>query len=79
MILKLKGKSLLVAILKLTWNAYLYMIWRQRNKRYFSASFLTEDVVLVQIKEVVQTHLGGKLINRASLLMLHSVLLKLKV
>ncbi|MBA0553343.1 hypothetical protein Golob_012531, partial [Gossypium lobatum] len=47
-ILKLKGKSLLVAKLKLAWSAYLYVIWRQRNKRYFGASFLTEDAVLVQ-------------------------------
>ncbi|MBA0556724.1 hypothetical protein Golob_026802, partial [Gossypium lobatum] len=45
-ILKLKGKSLLVAILKLAWSAYLYVIWRQMNKRYFGVSFLTEDVVL---------------------------------
>ncbi|KAG4159429.1 hypothetical protein ERO13_D02G174150v2, partial [Gossypium hirsutum] len=62
-ILKLKGKPLLVVILKLAWNAYLYMIWRQRNKRYFGVSFLTEDVVLVQIKEIVRARLGGRPIN----------------
>ncbi|KAA3470334.1 DNA ligase [Gossypium australe] len=66
-ILKLKGKSLLVAILKLAWSAYLYVIWRQRNKRYFGASFLTEDVVLVQIKEIVGARLGGIPINRIDL------------
>ncbi|KHG10541.1 DNA ligase [Gossypium arboreum] len=65
-ILKLKGKSLLVAILKLAWSAYLYVIWRQRNKRYFGVSFLTEDVVLVQIKEIVQARLGERSINRTS-------------
>ncbi|MBA0556723.1 hypothetical protein Golob_026802, partial [Gossypium lobatum] len=39
------------------------MIWRQRNKRYFGVSFLTEDVVLVQIKEIVRARLGGRPIN----------------
>ncbi|MBA0551315.1 hypothetical protein Golob_022205, partial [Gossypium lobatum] len=63
-ILKLKGKSLLVAILKLACSAYLYVICRQRNKRYFGASFLTEDAVLVQTKEIVRAHLGGRPINR---------------
>ncbi|MBA0796167.1 hypothetical protein Gohar_006961, partial [Gossypium harknessii] len=66
-ILKLKGKSLLVAILKLAWSAYLYVIWRQRNKRYFGAPFLTKDVVLMQIKEIVRAHFGGIPINRIDL------------
>ncbi|MBA0576484.1 hypothetical protein Golob_025051, partial [Gossypium lobatum] len=64
-ILKLKGKSLLIAILKLAWNAYLCVIWRQRNKRYFGASFLTEGAIMVHIKELVQARLRGSLINRA--------------
>ncbi|KAG4133055.1 hypothetical protein ERO13_D08G071266v2, partial [Gossypium hirsutum] len=65
-ILKLKGKSLLVVILKLAWSAYLYVVWRQRNKKYFGASLLTEDTILVQIKEIVRVHLGGSLINRTN-------------
>ncbi|KAK5825563.1 hypothetical protein PVK06_020415 [Gossypium arboreum] len=52
-ILKLKGRSLLFAILKLAWNAYLCVIWRQRNKRYLGASFLTDDATMVHIKELV--------------------------
>ncbi|KAK5772960.1 hypothetical protein PVK06_049262 [Gossypium arboreum] len=63
-ILKLKGKSLLVAILKLVWSAYLYVIWRQRINMYFGSSFWTEDAVLVQIKEIVRARLGGRPINR---------------
>ncbi|KAA3483104.1 DNA ligase [Gossypium australe] len=60
-------KSLLGAILKLAWSAYLYVIWKQRNKRHFGASFLIEDAILVQIKEIVRARLGGRPINRTDL------------
>ncbi|KAB1995715.1 hypothetical protein ES319_D13G179300v1 [Gossypium barbadense] len=66
-ILRLKGKSLLVVIFKLVWSAYLYGIWRQRNKKYFGASFLTEDAILIQIKEIVWARLGGRPINGTNL------------
>ncbi|MBA0749510.1 hypothetical protein Gogos_003427 [Gossypium gossypioides] len=32
---RLKGKTSIMLIMKLAWNAFIYMIWRERNKRHF--------------------------------------------
>ncbi|XP_039056449.1 uncharacterized protein LOC120199441 [Hibiscus syriacus] len=37
---QLKGRSLLSALLRLAWNYYITMIWRERNNRHFEGSRL---------------------------------------
>ena len=32
---RIKGKVLITKILKIGWNAYIYCIWKERNKRVF--------------------------------------------
>ncbi|KAL4363570.1 hypothetical protein GQ457_04G002800 [Hibiscus cannabinus] len=43
----LKDKSLLTVILKLTWNAFIYFMWKEKNARVFCnvASHIS-DIVL---------------------------------
>ncbi|KAL4320158.1 hypothetical protein GQ457_18G025600 [Hibiscus cannabinus] len=60
----LKGKSLLVVILRLTWNAFIYFVWKERNVKVFCnvASHIL-DIVL-RIRDIVQAQLGGRVISR---------------
>ncbi|KAE8687059.1 putative serine/threonine-protein kinase [Hibiscus syriacus] len=34
-----KGKSLLIVILKISWNAFIYFLWQERNQRLFQGRF----------------------------------------
>ncbi|XP_039068831.1 uncharacterized protein LOC120215147 [Hibiscus syriacus] len=43
LLLNLKGKSLLVHILKLAWSGFIYFIWEERNHRLFRASLHSLD------------------------------------
>ncbi|KAK5820339.1 hypothetical protein PVK06_025386 [Gossypium arboreum] len=38
---RLKGKSLLTLILKLAWNAFVHLIWAERNRRQFTSQQIT--------------------------------------
>ncbi|KAL4351222.1 hypothetical protein GQ457_06G018440 [Hibiscus cannabinus] len=63
LVTRLNGKSLLVIVLKLAWNAFIYMVWRQMNARVFHGVDLTVDQVVVSIKDIVATRLKGKNVN----------------
>ena len=41
----LKGKSLLAIILKLAWNAFIYDVWVERNKKVFGKQSGTSAVL----------------------------------
>ncbi|KAL4271381.1 hypothetical protein GQ457_13G008320 [Hibiscus cannabinus] len=51
---KLKGKSLLVFVLKLGWSSFVYHVWEERNRRKFRS--LSRDVgsLLDSIRESIQ-------------------------
>ncbi|KAL4367885.1 hypothetical protein GQ457_05G033910 [Hibiscus cannabinus] len=51
----LKGKSLLVVILRLAWCAFIYLVWRERNHRLFRHTCKSGQDILQAIIEVVQT------------------------
>ncbi|XP_039017456.1 uncharacterized protein LOC120148388 [Hibiscus syriacus] len=59
-----KGKSLLIAILKISWNAFIYFFWQERNQRLFQGRFRSADVILKEIVDVVAIRLRDRSINR---------------
>ncbi|XP_039049215.1 uncharacterized protein LOC120190158 [Hibiscus syriacus] len=61
----LKGKPLIVKVLKLAWTSNIYYTWKERNNRLFGSSFRSVEAVLQDIKERVRIQLAGKPINRA--------------
>ncbi|XP_039069262.1 uncharacterized protein LOC120215754 [Hibiscus syriacus] len=60
-----KGKSLLITILKISWIAYIYTLWEERNHRIFKSRYRSSDELLKVIIEAVRIQLKGKNINRA--------------
>ncbi|XVE94636.1 hypothetical protein REPUB_Repub02eG0026000 [Reevesia pubescens] len=50
---KLKGKSLITLILKLAWHAHLYLVWKERNSKFFGGKCSTPVQVVAQIKNLV--------------------------
>ncbi|XP_039049550.1 uncharacterized protein LOC120190561 [Hibiscus syriacus] len=59
-----KRKSLLTSLMKISSNALIYTIWKERNKRIFQGQASTIDVMFKAIKETVGFHLRGRPINR---------------
>ncbi|XP_038991896.1 uncharacterized protein LOC120115199 [Hibiscus syriacus] len=59
-----KGKSLLTTILKISWNAFIYYLWQERNQRIFQARFRDVVVILKDIIDTVGIRLRDKVINR---------------
>ncbi|XP_039044681.1 uncharacterized protein LOC120184240 [Hibiscus syriacus] len=57
LLLNLKGKSLLVLILKLAWTGFIYYIWEERNHRQFRGSHRSVGTVVSSIKESVRIKL----------------------
>ncbi|KAH1121811.1 hypothetical protein J1N35_004971 [Gossypium stocksii] len=55
----LKGKSLIVCILKLAWTAFIHIIWFERNGRLSGKPSNLVEVLLARI-QVVRTRLNGK-------------------
>ena len=58
MVKKLKGKALITTILKVSWNACIYYVWKERNNRLFSQKEETTEQILKHIKEVVKIRLA---------------------
>ncbi|KAL4376859.1 hypothetical protein GQ457_02G021390 [Hibiscus cannabinus] len=63
LVTRLKGKSLLLIILKLARNAILDMVWRQKNAGVFHRVTLTVDQVVVPIKDIIAIILKRKNVN----------------
>ncbi|XP_039066533.1 uncharacterized protein LOC120212215 [Hibiscus syriacus] len=51
--LLLKGKSLIVRMLKLAWTSHVYSIWKERNSRLFRSIAISKEEVLEDIKEAI--------------------------
>ncbi|OMO85318.1 Geminivirus AR1/BR1 coat protein [Corchorus capsularis] len=58
-ITKLKGKSLLSLVLKLAWNAFCYVIWRERNSRIFQQKMSIMEQSFILIADSIRTRLLG--------------------
>ncbi|KAL4289532.1 hypothetical protein GQ457_14G001790 [Hibiscus cannabinus] len=63
---RLKGRSLLTVILQLSWNTFIYVIWKERNLRIFQRKFSHEDSLIHSIKDIVSIRLRGKPVSRVS-------------
>ncbi|XP_038995732.1 uncharacterized protein LOC120120047 [Hibiscus syriacus] len=53
-----KGKSLLSCILKMSWNAFNYTIWEERNRRIFKGICRAEADIIKTIKEMFAAIFG---------------------
>ncbi|KAL4385009.1 hypothetical protein GQ457_15G029520 [Hibiscus cannabinus] len=51
----LKGRSLLVHILKLAWGVFVYFIWEERNHRLYRGEYRSDTFILNCIGDVVNT------------------------
>ncbi|KAL4346830.1 hypothetical protein GQ457_17G001320 [Hibiscus cannabinus] len=56
----MKGKSLLALLLRLTWNAYFYFVWKERNCRIFQSVSRYFSSIVLDSKGVVQLRLHGR-------------------
>ena len=56
---KLKGKALITMVLKVGWSAFIYEIWRERNRRIFKQKEENTEHILEHIKTTVRYRLGG--------------------
>ena len=54
-----KGKNLKAIILKIAWNAAIYFIWTERNRRIYQDKERTRMQVMEMIKEVIRIQLIG--------------------
>ncbi|KAL4347898.1 hypothetical protein GQ457_17G004710 [Hibiscus cannabinus] len=59
----LRGKSLIVLVLRLAWSAYIYFVWNERNCRIFQHTVGHISGIMSSIREVVHSRLSGKFIN----------------
>ncbi|XP_039064463.1 uncharacterized protein LOC120209551 [Hibiscus syriacus] len=57
LLLNLKGKSLMVHILKLAWTGFIYCIWEEQNRRHFRGVHCSVDTVVGSVKESVRIKL----------------------
>ncbi|XP_039002231.1 uncharacterized protein LOC120128656 [Hibiscus syriacus] len=53
----LKGKSLLVHILKLAWTGFVYFLWEERNRKHFRGVIRSADTIVNNIRESVRIKL----------------------
>ena len=56
---RIKGKALITKILQIGWNAYIYCIWKERNRRVFVQIEESAEQILEQIKISVRFKLSG--------------------
>ncbi|CAL5327716.1 unnamed protein product [Camellia sinensis] len=51
---QIRGKSLGSVISRLAFNCTVYQLWMTRNNRFFNGEFLSDEVVIKQIIDMVQ-------------------------
>ncbi|KAL4367392.1 hypothetical protein GQ457_05G034820 [Hibiscus cannabinus] len=56
----LKGKSLIVVILKIAWNAHIYHVWQERNHRQFRGVNRSIDDTVRCIVDSVRFRIHGR-------------------
>ncbi|KAL4295578.1 hypothetical protein GQ457_12G032730 [Hibiscus cannabinus] len=52
--------------LTISWNTFIYVIWKERNLRIFQRKFSHEDSLIHSIKDIVSIRLRGKPVSRVS-------------
>ncbi|KAE8655850.1 Cinnamyl alcohol dehydrogenase 6 [Hibiscus syriacus] len=67
MALNLKGK-VLTTILKISWNAFIYYLWHERNQRIFRGRFRAVDAILKDVIDTVGIRLRDKAINKLDII-----------
>ena len=56
---KLKGKSLITLIMRCAWSAFIYAIWKERNRRMYADMEETHMQVLDHIKQRIKIKFAG--------------------
>ncbi|KAE8708956.1 hypothetical protein F3Y22_tig00110332pilonHSYRG00622 [Hibiscus syriacus] len=60
----LKGKSLLVHLLKLAWTGFIYYIWEERNHMIFRGVARSIDTIVSRVKDAMRIKLYRSHMNR---------------
>ncbi|KAL4351771.1 hypothetical protein GQ457_06G036510 [Hibiscus cannabinus] len=60
----LRGKSLLVFILKIAWNAHLYAIWEERNCMLFRNTSRRVNDIIGSIMDTIRIKMHCKVFDR---------------
>ena len=55
----IKGKALISIVLRIVWKAFIYFVWRERNRRLHNGLAENPEQLLDRIKEVVRIKLAG--------------------
>ncbi|XP_038993013.1 uncharacterized protein LOC120116661 [Hibiscus syriacus] len=58
-----KGKSMLTLILKLSFNATIYLLWEERNKRMFQGRSKNAQELFHDIRDIIGLHLSNRKFN----------------
>ena len=56
---RIKGKALISIVLRIAWKAFIYFVWRVRNRRLHNDLAENPEQLLDRIKEVVRIKLTG--------------------
>ena len=56
---RIKGKVLISIVLKIAWRAFIYFVWRKRNRRLHNELAETPLQLLERVKDVVRIKLAG--------------------
>ncbi|KAE8697492.1 hypothetical protein F3Y22_tig00110621pilonHSYRG00363 [Hibiscus syriacus] len=64
LLLNLKGKSLMVQVLKLAWSGFIYFIWEERNHRLFRVLAVNgddegEETMFLRVDSTVMSSTAG--------------------
>ena len=54
---RIKGKALISIVLRIAWKAFIYFVWRERNRRLHNDLSENPEKLLARIKEVVRIKL----------------------
>ncbi|XP_039010132.1 uncharacterized protein LOC120138791 [Hibiscus syriacus] len=60
----LKGKSLLVRILKLAWTGFVYFVWEERNRRIFRGVIRPAEEIVDRVREAIRIKMYRSHVNR---------------
>ena len=55
----IKGRTLVYTILRVAWKAFIYHVWKERNRRLFGNSIESSIQVMERIKDAVRLRFAG--------------------
>ena len=56
---RIKGKALISILLRISWSAYIYLVWKEHNCRLNQHTEKTPKQVLEHVKDIIRLRLAG--------------------